>query len=99
MHRQLWMHPALDPSESRRLRNAALRHDRAQGQTVRALAARYGLSKSQAHRLTRGVEIQPPPPRFVLRIVPAADGGFITRVELEPGPRPRAYKVRNHRRV
>ena len=80
-------------------RDHRMRADRATGLTVRALARRYGVSKSQAHRITQGVELHPPPPRFVVRIVPTAGGGFAHVVTPEPGPPHRAYKVRHGRRV
>ena len=76
-------------------RNHYMRLDRARGATIRALAARYGLSRAQAHRIVAGVEILPPPPRAVL--VSAPGGGFA--VHFTPGPPPRAYRVRHGRRV
>lgn len=97
--RQLFRTPSLPAPDARALRNQALCQERATGQTLRALARRYGLSKSQAHRITQGVELHPPAPRFVVRVVPTAGGGFTTRVELEPGPPHRAYRVRAGRRV
>ena len=80
---------------TRAFRNHYMRLDRARGATIRALAARYGLSRAQAHRIVAGVEILPPPPRAVL--VSAPGGGFA--VHFTPGPPHRAYKVRLGRRV
>ncbi len=83
------------PPPTRAMRDHWMRLERARGWTIRGLAARYGLSRAQAHRIVAGVEILPPPPRAVL--VPAPGGGYA--VHFTPGPPPRAYRVRHGRRV
>jgi hypothetical protein len=48
--------------------------ERMKGATIRALAARHRLSKSQVHRLVRHIEKMPPPARYRAELVPTPDG-------------------------
>lgn len=49
--------PRAATREARAQRNASMYADRARGLTVRAIAKRYGLAPSVAHRLVRHVPI------------------------------------------
>ncbi len=48
--------------DARRVRNTAMRADRARGWTIRKLAAWYALAPSEVHRLVSDVQIQMPGP-------------------------------------
>ncbi len=84
------------PPPTRAERDHRMRQDRAAGWTIRALAARYAVSKSQAHRIVHATEILPPPIGQAV-LVPAPGGGYA--VQFTPGPPHRAYRVRNGCRV
>jgi len=81
------------------LRNALMRRDRASGMTIRAIAARYGVSKSQAHRVVGAVEIAPPLPLVRMVLVPLPGGGFTASYATEPGRPHKAYRLRGGRHV
>ena len=97
--RQLWHNPALTPGVARALRNHALRHDRAHGMTIRALAHRYGVPRSTVHYAVRDTPINPPPHRYEARTVRTHEGGFRTEFVITNGPKPRGYQLRNGRRA
>jgi Mor family transcriptional regulator len=60
--------------EERAYRLDRMAWERMKGATIRALAARYRLSKSQVHRLLRHIEKMPPPARCRAELVPTPDG-------------------------
>jgi len=82
----------------RQSRNAWMRHERMNGATIRQIAKRHGLSKSQVHRITSDCEILPPHPVPIYQLVPAPGGGYRHEITYCQ-PRQRAYKVRDHRRL
>lgn len=82
----------------RRHRNAEMCHERMKGATIRQIAKRYYLSKSQVHRIVGECEILAPNPLPRLELVPASGGEVRAAITYEQ-PRQRAYKVRNHRRL
>lgn len=84
--------------EDRNIRNDCMRWERARGATIRALAQRFRLSKSQAHRVVASVELLPAAPRFRYVLVPAPAGGFIAQIRHEMPP-VKAYRVHNGRRA
>ncbi len=84
--------------EERRRRNAWMAHERVNGATIRELAKRHHLSKSQVHRIVQFVALRPPPPMAVHTIVPLPGGGYRPIITYEI-PRHRAYRVMGHRRV
>lgn len=84
--------------EERRRRNAWMAHERMNGATIRELAKRHRLSKSQVHRIVQFVDLRPLPPVAVHAIVPLPGGGYRPIVTYE-NPRHRAYRVIGHRRV
>ena len=79
-------------------RNDSMAFERMRGATIRELARRFKLSKSQAQRVVAHVEILPPAPVFLCQLVPVPGGGY-RAVQTVAWPRPRAYRVRSHRRV
>ena len=54
--------PRAPSADARRVRNRAMRSDRARGLSIRKLAAWYALAPSEVHRLVRDVQIQLPGP-------------------------------------
>jgi hypothetical protein len=80
-------------------RNALMRRDRASGATIRQIASRYELSRSQAHRIVGAVEIAPPLPLVRMVLVPLPEGGFTARYTTEPGRPHKAYRLRHGRHV
>lgn len=76
-----------------------MRCERMRGATIRAIARLFGVSKSLAWLIVAEVEILPLPPENPVVLVQLPSGGFTWR-HGAPIPRhPRAYKVRNHRRL
>lgn len=73
-------------------------HERMHGATIREIAHKFKLSKSQAHRIVRDVEILPPTPFIGYELVPRHGGGYYAQTVVR-WPCPRVYKVRNHRKV
>jgi hypothetical protein len=76
-----------------------MRLDRASGMTIRAIAARYSVSKTQAYRVVGHVEISPPFPLVRTVLVPLPGGGFTASFTTEPGRPHKAYHLRNGRHV
>jgi hypothetical protein len=72
--------------------------ERMNGATIREIAHRFGLSKSQVHRLVAEVEILPPRQQLRYELVPLPGGGY-AHLAATHTPRQRAYRVRNHRRI
>lgn len=87
------------PAVARAWRDNALRLERAEGATIRRLAARYGLSKSRVHVIVRTIEIRPPAPRLVVQTVHPPEGGCYAQAAFVPGPKPRGYTLRHGRRA
>jgi hypothetical protein len=79
-------------------RNAEICHERMKGMTIRQIAKRYYLSKSQVHRIVWECEILPPNPIPRFELVPSSSGGVKVAITYER-TRPRGYKVRNGRRL
>ena len=83
----------------RAIRDDAMAYERLRGATVRAIAKRFGLSKSRVHQIVADVEIIGPPPRYgtVLVHLPGGGYGLAPGERLDPGIT--AYKVRDGKRV
>lgn len=96
MHKQ---HATPMTRAERRIRNNQLCYERMKGATLRQLAKRHGLSKSQVHRIVGETEILPQSLEATIELVPLAGGGYTWRHGPAIYPRPRAYKVRNHQRI
>ena len=69
--------------EQREIRNDELARQRMFGRTIRQIAKRHGLSKSQVHRLVKDVAIvcsdrrqKPEKPLYCFELVPLSGAGF-----------------------
>ncbi len=78
-------------------RNTRICWERAQGAVIRALAAKYGLSKSMIFKIVAEVELLPPPPRIWTELVHHENGG-IGPVYHVSHPKGRAFRMSEGRR-
>jgi hypothetical protein len=73
----------MSTADDRRRRNNWMAHERMNGATIRELAHKFSLSKSQVHRIVQSVVMRPPPPIAMYSIVPLLGGGYRTIITYE----------------